>query len=299
MNLLALALLQSFSLGVSVAPPASPAISVGLRPAVVEVVVAPTLSAETQLANAASLALTTTEYPSTRPREFENRATGKYFGARYYRANVGRFTTIDPVYTWEENLVDPQRWNRYAYARNNPLKFVDPDGKFIVPAVVVALGLFIVLNNPTNLDVTSGPTASTIIPNSVGVAGAGGFAAGGIRVMGREVAEEVSGIPSPRDLLQALHGFRKTASEMADTLAGKLGKNSVPFETSRLKGHIDLKGAEHFDKATQAFIPTPHVQTRPKHIGPNGRVNLGPETITPATKADIRTAEKLAERKPE
>jgi RHS repeat-associated protein len=54
-----------------------------------------------------------------------------YFGARYYRANVGRFTTIDPVYTWQENLEDPQRWNRYAYARNNPLKYVDPDGRAI------------------------------------------------------------------------------------------------------------------------------------------------------------------------
>jgi RHS repeat-associated protein len=54
-----------------------------------------------------------------------------YFGARYYGSKMGRFTTIDPVYTWQENLVDPQRWNRYAYARNNPLKYTDPDGKAI------------------------------------------------------------------------------------------------------------------------------------------------------------------------
>ncbi len=53
-----------------------------------------------------------------------------YFGARYYRADIGRFTTIDPVYTWQENLVDPQRWNRYAYVRNNPLRWVDPDGRW-------------------------------------------------------------------------------------------------------------------------------------------------------------------------
>jgi hypothetical protein len=35
------------------------------------------------------------------------------------------------VYTWQENLVDPQRWNRYAYVRNNPLRYVDPDGRDI------------------------------------------------------------------------------------------------------------------------------------------------------------------------
>jgi RHS repeat-associated protein len=54
-----------------------------------------------------------------------------YFEARYLRSGVGRFTTIDPVYTWSENLEDPQRWNRYAYVRNNPLRYTDPDGRVI------------------------------------------------------------------------------------------------------------------------------------------------------------------------
>jgi len=54
-----------------------------------------------------------------------------YFGARYYSAPVARFTSVDPVYTWSENLTDPERWNRYAYARNNPLRYVDPDGRAI------------------------------------------------------------------------------------------------------------------------------------------------------------------------
>jgi RHS repeat-associated protein len=52
-----------------------------------------------------------------------------YFGARYYRANVGRFTTVDPVLDQQTALADPQRWNRYAYVTNNPLKYTDPDGK--------------------------------------------------------------------------------------------------------------------------------------------------------------------------
>ena len=59
--------------------------------------------------------------------------SGKYFGARYYGSKIGRFTTVDPVYTWRENVVDPQRWNRYAYGRNNPLRFVDPDGRDAIP----------------------------------------------------------------------------------------------------------------------------------------------------------------------
>jgi len=51
-----------------------------------------------------------------------------YFGARYYGSKIGRFTTTDPVQTIKANLVDPQRWNRYAYARNNPLRYNDPTG---------------------------------------------------------------------------------------------------------------------------------------------------------------------------
>jgi RHS repeat-associated protein len=52
-----------------------------------------------------------------------------YLGARYYASRTGRFTTVDPVMNIEPALVDPQRWNRYAYARNNPLVFIDPDGR--------------------------------------------------------------------------------------------------------------------------------------------------------------------------
>ncbi|MEO8680093.1 MAG: RHS repeat-associated core domain-containing protein, partial [Vicinamibacterales bacterium] len=50
-------------------------------------------------------------------------------GARYYRGVSGRFTTVDPVLDTDKALADPQRWNRYAYARNNPLAFIDPDGR--------------------------------------------------------------------------------------------------------------------------------------------------------------------------
>jgi RHS repeat-associated protein len=52
-----------------------------------------------------------------------------YFGARYYQGQTGRFTSVDPVTTLHENLLDPQRWNKYVYARNNPFRYVDPDGR--------------------------------------------------------------------------------------------------------------------------------------------------------------------------
>jgi RHS repeat-associated protein len=50
-----------------------------------------------------------------------------YVGARYYASRTGRFTTGDPGHV-SGNIFDPQSWNAYAYARNNPLRFVDPTG---------------------------------------------------------------------------------------------------------------------------------------------------------------------------
>ena len=43
----------------------------------------------------------------------------------------GRFTSTDPIYFQASMVTDPQRFNLYAYVRNNPLKLIDPDGEAI------------------------------------------------------------------------------------------------------------------------------------------------------------------------
>jgi RHS repeat-associated protein len=54
-----------------------------------------------------------------------------YMHARYYSPGVGRFLSIDPAIS-ASSLRVPQRWNRYAYAMNNPIRLTDPTGKDIV-----------------------------------------------------------------------------------------------------------------------------------------------------------------------
>ena len=53
-----------------------------------------------------------------------------YMHARYYDAGVGRFLSVDPKYD-EDVQFRPQKWNRYSYAANNPIRYIDPDGRGI------------------------------------------------------------------------------------------------------------------------------------------------------------------------
>jgi RHS repeat-associated protein len=65
------------------------------------------------------------------------RSTGKvrdaesgndYFGARYYASNMGRMMSPDPSGIASVDPTNPQSWNMYSYALNNPLLLIDPTG---------------------------------------------------------------------------------------------------------------------------------------------------------------------------
>jgi RHS repeat-associated protein len=52
-----------------------------------------------------------------------------YFGARYYGSSMGRFLSPDPLLN-SGRPDNPQTWNRYTYALNNPLIVTDPTGLY-------------------------------------------------------------------------------------------------------------------------------------------------------------------------
>jgi len=62
-------------------------------------------------------------------KERDNETGLDYFGARYYSSAQGRFTSVDPSRKSVEPT-DPQSWDRYSYTLGNPLKYIDPNGKW-------------------------------------------------------------------------------------------------------------------------------------------------------------------------
>ncbi len=83
-------------------------------------------------------------------KERDNETGLDYFLACYYSSTQGRFTGVDPqniVFEKEQGrnaderarilqnyLVQPQNWNRYAYTRNNPETYTDPNGRCSSPS---------------------------------------------------------------------------------------------------------------------------------------------------------------------
>jgi RHS repeat-associated protein len=64
--------------------------------------------------------------------ERDNETSLDYYGARYYSNPLARFLTPDwnanPVSIPYADLSNPQSFNQYAYVRNNPISYSDPDG---------------------------------------------------------------------------------------------------------------------------------------------------------------------------
>jgi len=97
-------------------------------------------------------------------------------GWRHYDPALGRFLEPDPIVAAP---LDPQALNRYAYARDNPVNLVDPDGHnpFLLLGI---LGVFAILDRDTRADAATSvaiTAASIVLTGMIGPGGAAGVAA--------------------------------------------------------------------------------------------------------------------------
>jgi len=76
--------------------------------------------------------------------EFDDVTGNIYAHARYLDPKSHSFLSVDPLnYALPQSyLLDPQQLNTYSYARNNPIIYIDPDGKIIDTALDVGFILY-------------------------------------------------------------------------------------------------------------------------------------------------------------
>jgi RHS repeat-associated protein len=199
-------------------------------------------------------------------------ASGNHYDhARFYTSWLGRFQVSDLI---GGNPGDPQSWNRYAYARNNPLKFLDPDGRAVKLAV-----------SQTSLDQNRSTraainAAANIASDASGVPGlakvADAIAAGFFPQTQREVGEafeaSVAGmfagviVPGEASLLKLTSGnFRqnlmRSLGKSAEEVAGQDAHHMLPqaekFAEQFTKAGLDVhdpKFGTFWDRATHQGV---------------------------------------------
>ncbi len=107
-----------------------------------------------------------------------------YYGARYMDPQLGRFVSADPTISRPE---DPQDFNRYAYCRNNPIRFTDPTGlswlskhwKKIVTAIIIIIAVILIAYAIATLAQAWGAYAASTAAGSSTAAGGTAATVGG------------------------------------------------------------------------------------------------------------------------
>jgi RHS repeat-associated protein len=169
--------------------------------------------------------------PGTQPKRFTGKErdaeTGlDYFGARYYGSRIARFTTVDPKLNMKRALLDPQEWNRYIYGRNNPLRFVDPDGR---ESMSYPWGAGVTYN-VGDRTMTPAPPLAASLALEVGIATA--FAAPMVLAGGG-----ATGLLASLTAAAANPGTQQTAAELLEGISGApVGSvaNPVPATLARV-----------------------------------------------------------------
>jgi len=157
-----------------------------------------------------------------------------YYGARWYDPNVGRFTGVDPIGFQEGDL---HTFNRYAYANNNPYKYIDPNGQWVedvfigIPSII--LGSVSLYDNISNDSYGwAALDALGIVVDAVAIALPGIPGGAGLAIKaGREGVELGAKVIAKATDLPVIKPGTKEWKNAVDNLSG-LGKEKSNYRTA-------------------------------------------------------------------
>jgi RHS repeat-associated protein len=199
-----------------------------------------------------------------------------YFGARYFSWAAGRFTSPDAK-MFPNKTDDPQSWNKFAYSRNNPLRYVDPNGedwedvlKGTVNALAsnnqLGLGRLESRNSDFQVGQAIGDALSTI-QGTVEVLAGGGTSGGGFALSTTGVGAFVGVPTSAAGLALIGHGSTTAGSgfvHLAKSVPNPFGAKGAPDhqqtaaeEAAKIRGDTEVtvktpggeKGSRRIDAA--------------------------------------------------
>jgi RHS repeat-associated protein len=145
----------------------------------------------------------------------EDEETGLiYMQARYYDPSIGRFLSVDPVGTDPTNH---HSFNRYAYANNNPYKYVDPDGEYAESWIEIA-------------SIAAGVVSMT---KNYAVGNYVGMSVDGIGIVADGVALAIPGVPGGAGI--GIKASREAAERVTKSADTRVGRWMSPGELSKMK----------------------------------------------------------------
>ena len=146
--------------------------------------------------------------------------------ARYYDPVIGRFYSNDPV-----GFRDIHSFNRYAYANNNPYRYIDPDGK----ESWAITGSYNVM--PARKKLTGGQPQKGDLTRTIGVVGGGVAAVGcamtpcglvALGLTGLALVDSMTGESTVAEAIKTTETVDDSTAEavgaVVDLVAGNKGK---------------------------------------------------------------------------
>jgi RHS repeat-associated protein len=198
------------------------------------------------------------------------------YKARFYDPALGRFISADTVVP---NPGNPQALNRYSYAYNRPLVYVDHSGHIPIPPVVIAVGLLVlklvdwgwtawdsyqslrVMNDPNASEAAKAEAAANLAlaaafeaaePDDLLLVGLplDDLARKGLVRLGREAGEEAleeglerAGREAIEELPEQIHHFATNkSSRWTDRMAEIAQKYGLDLDDAWNKGLIPQRG---------------------------------------------------------
>lgn len=208
----------------------------------------------------------------------EDAATGlTYMQARYYDPVIGRFLSTDPVQFVPDR---PDMFNRYAYAANDPVNMIDPDGN--QPASVMdrraVTGSTEMRRNPESALALSKTVLGQANDNLNPLADAGAFVQN--PTVEYAVIAAAGALPGPN---VAKHAKRSSDQKAALVDMARQDKRTGGITEGDMEAYKDLN-AELSDPFPEDAVRGPEAHpgrghgSKPHgHVGPVGHIPIKPD----------------------